>query len=478
MKIFKNIALILLTIVIIIAPFASIIAYATLSEPVYDKTYNAALVDKLDRLKSIKGRKIVVIGGSSVAFGLDSELMEEYMGLPVVNFGLYAALGSKLMLDLAEDYIYEDDIVIFAPEMDRQALSLYFSVNNTLQSVDGSFEILRELDSEHYASLLSGMWDFARGKIKVRNGTNSLGALGIYQRASFNSYCDVDVVRKENIMNGYYDTNNLPMLRAGDYGEELAEFGTYLRDYCSRMPSGARMYLSFSPMNALSIDRDLTPDEICAFGEYICESLGLTSISYIEDYILDAGYFYDTNFHLNDVGTTLRTIRLARDLRLELGITEGVLDVEPEAPALPFYDVAFMGEDENAKYFTYADLPDGAKAIVGISPLGATMEHLTVPLGADGRKVVSIERGALASLNLTSLTVTEDSNLTRFAEGAFDGAGNLCDIYIYKKSGNDINPPSSFVGASKLLRVHIPRDSDFTTHYYWSERGLTFVPID
>ena len=174
----------------------------------------------------------------------------------------------------------------------------------------------------------------------------------------------------------------------------------------------------------------------------------------------------------------LRTIRLARDLRLELGITDGVLDAEPEAPELPFFDVAFMGEDENAKYFEFDDLADGAKAIVGLSELGKTIEHLTIPLGVDGRKVVSIERGAFANGRLTTLTITEDSNLARFAEGAFEGADNLSKIYIYKKSGNDINPPSSFYGASDALVVYIPRDSDFTTHYYWSERGLTFLVMD
>ena len=338
--------------------------------------------------------------------------------------------------------------------------------------------ILFDVDSEHYVSLLGGMWDLARSKAKAKTSGTELGTSGIYQRASFNEYCDICIPRAENIMNGYYDTNNLPMLRQTDYGEELVAFCEYLASYRASLPKGAQMYLSFSPMNALSVDSSLTTQQIADFGAYIGDCLGITPISYIEDYILDAGYFYDTNFHLNDAGVKLRTIRLARDLRLELGIIDGVLDVEPEAPELPFFDVVFNGEDENAKYFTYTDLPDGAKAIAGLSELGLTMERLTVPLGSDGRKVVSIERGALASLRLTTLTITEDSNLARFSEGAFEGAGNLSKIYIYKKSGNDINPPSSFYGSSNSLVLYVPSDSDFTTHYYWSERGLTFVMMD
>ena len=34
--------------------------------------------------------------------------------MPVVNFGLYANLGTKYMLDIAKDFIGKDDIVIIA----------------------------------------------------------------------------------------------------------------------------------------------------------------------------------------------------------------------------------------------------------------------------------------------------------------------------------------------------------------------------
>ena len=70
--------------------------------PVYDNTFIGELGEKYDRLNSIDEPKIVIVGGSSVAFGIDSELMEEKLGMKVVNFGLYANLGTKLMLDLSK----------------------------------------------------------------------------------------------------------------------------------------------------------------------------------------------------------------------------------------------------------------------------------------------------------------------------------------------------------------------------------------
>ena len=108
----------------ILAPFVSVVAFAVSMPAQYTDTFVGELNEKVDRLYEIDEPKIVVVGGSSVAFGLDSAMLEKYTGMPVVNFGLYAALGPKVMLDLSRDGIKEGDIVIIAPELDAQTLSL------------------------------------------------------------------------------------------------------------------------------------------------------------------------------------------------------------------------------------------------------------------------------------------------------------------------------------------------------------------
>ena len=109
----------------IVIPFLSVLFIAFISEPEFENHYANALGEKMDRLMEIKEDKIVIVGGSSVAFGYDSEIIEEYTGMPVVNFGMYAALGTKLMLDLSRAGIKKGDIVIVAPELDPQTLSMF-----------------------------------------------------------------------------------------------------------------------------------------------------------------------------------------------------------------------------------------------------------------------------------------------------------------------------------------------------------------
>ena len=58
-------------------------------------------------------------------------------------------------------------------------------------------------------------------------------------------------------------------------------------------------------------------------------------IGNIDEAIMDAAYFYDTNFHLNDAGRRVRTVRLTKDILSALNIDVTVDETLPEKPALP-----------------------------------------------------------------------------------------------------------------------------------------------
>lgn len=83
----------------------------------YGDTFLGELKYKAARLRETEGARIVTVGGSAVAFGQVSGLIEaELPAYSAVNFGMYAALGTEVMLDLSLPYIREGDIVILSPE--------------------------------------------------------------------------------------------------------------------------------------------------------------------------------------------------------------------------------------------------------------------------------------------------------------------------------------------------------------------------
>ena len=68
--------------------------------------------------------RLIIVGGSAVAFGVDSALLaQELPDYQPINFGLYAALGTRVMLDLSIDELRPGDISIVMPEQQSHAHS-------------------------------------------------------------------------------------------------------------------------------------------------------------------------------------------------------------------------------------------------------------------------------------------------------------------------------------------------------------------
>ena len=61
--------------------------------------YLSALQDKIERLESCVGNRILVVGGSNAAFGFDSQCIQQTTGLDTVNLGLHVSLGLPFYLE-------------------------------------------------------------------------------------------------------------------------------------------------------------------------------------------------------------------------------------------------------------------------------------------------------------------------------------------------------------------------------------------
>ena len=179
-----------LAFVIIVSPILLLFSTTVWLPSQFGNTFVGVLDEKYDRLASIEEPKVVVVGGSSVAFGLDSQKMEEQLGMPVVNFGLYAAIGTKAMIDLSRDQIKEGDIVVLAPELDPQTMSMYFSSKNTLEAVDGNYSLALKFDIDTLLSMLGGLWKHGSDKLGYYL-TEAPDPTGVYNGKNFNEYGDI-----------------------------------------------------------------------------------------------------------------------------------------------------------------------------------------------------------------------------------------------------------------------------------------------
>ena len=72
--------------------------------------------NKLKRLKKIKGNKILFIGGSNVAYGIDCKLVEEKLKLNAMNFGCVVGLGPEILFENVSEFLKPGDTAVLCWE--------------------------------------------------------------------------------------------------------------------------------------------------------------------------------------------------------------------------------------------------------------------------------------------------------------------------------------------------------------------------
>lgn len=295
----------------------------------FGDTFMGELKSKYERLKETSGKRIVLVGGSGVAFDCDSALMDDFFpSYEIVNFGMYAGLGTKAVMDLSENYIHEGDIVILSPEQSEQTFSDYFNGEYMWQAADGAFGMLRDLKSENFEAMLGNFPRFALEKLNYVMKGQKPQTDSIYQKKSFNTYGDIELdTCRENILPNGYDVNQ--KVRFTEDVVQL-EFMDYMNDWAKRLEKkGAVVWYRYCPVNKLSVE-DM--DDLVAYDVFLRQKLDFPVIGNPENSLMEAEWFFDTNFHLNQPGKEVNTVQLIRDMKAMLGDDRAVTVELPEKP--------------------------------------------------------------------------------------------------------------------------------------------------
>lgn len=303
----------------------------------FGDTFMGELKSKYERLKETLGKRIVLVGGSGVAFDCDSALMDDFFpSYEIVNFGMYAGLGTKAVMDLSENYIHEGDIVILSPEQSEQTFSDYFNGEYMWQAADGAFGMLRDLKSENFEAMLGNFPRFALEKLNYVMKGQKPQTDSIYQKKSFNTYGDIELdTCRENILPNGYDVNQKVR-----FTEDVVqpEFMDYMNDWAKRLEKkGAVVWYRYCPVNKLSVE-DM--DDLAAYDVFLRQKLDFPVIGNPENSLMEAEWFFDTNFHLNQPGKEVNTVQLIRDMKAILGDDRAVTVELPEKPHRTWGDVS------------------------------------------------------------------------------------------------------------------------------------------
>lgn len=85
---------------------------------IYDvpNDYLASINDKLDRLETSEPPRLLLVGGSSVAWSTHSAILEQQLDIAPTNLGYHAAVGLNVRIEEARQLAREGDIVVASIE--------------------------------------------------------------------------------------------------------------------------------------------------------------------------------------------------------------------------------------------------------------------------------------------------------------------------------------------------------------------------
>lgn len=450
---------------VILAVPGALAVFAFGLPPQYSRTYLAALQDKWDALARTDGPRVVTVGGSGVAFALRCDLLEQALpGYASVNFGLYAGLGTTVMLELAVPLLHAGDIVIFSPEQSGQTLSDYFNAGAMWQAADGRPALLSALGEDRFGPMAGAFPSFAGGKARLFRDNSAPAGEGIYARSSFNARGDIDCPgRERNVMPGGADPNMPisfdPALPSEDFFEAVNSFAAFCKT------KGAALYYRFCPMNAGAVAKGEL-DRLDAYARELQSRLDCEILGSPAQAVMDPGWFFDTNFHLNEAGAVVYTAALASDLKAALGDPTPVNIPLPEMPA-PAQAVLSEGGSGDGDCFLYARGGDALR-IIALTPKGARREALTIPVSHDGLPVIGFDPSVFAG-NTVLRSLTVQGNVRGIEDNSFNGCNALERIVLAHAAPEDCPVGGGLLEGTDAL-VYVPRDllSTYRTNYFWA----------
>ena len=277
---------------------------------VYDYDYDSALADKFMRLKNTDGKRIILVGGSSLTFGINSPMIQtSFPDYQVVNFSCSYRYGIIPLMDLLENNVREGDIVIFAPEYidTMYANSESGSVANW-EYLESNYDILEEMDLKENRSLLGTFVPYLNGKRKIIPG-KSINSKAAYSRSGMNFQGDLITVRNPG---GPFKASLPSEKLVTSVGMER------FNSLCYKLNNkGASCCFSFPPIciDGMSKEEaDLSTRSFCDRLSSMLDTENCQIISTPGTYVMSNGYFYDNASHLTIEGAAIRTGKLIDDI--------------------------------------------------------------------------------------------------------------------------------------------------------------------
>ena len=282
--------------------------------------YMKAYTLKLNRLQTTESPRLILVGGSNVAFDIDSQTLADSLKMNPINFGLNAGLSLRYIMRDVIRYTRPNDLILLMSEYESfynkgggegAVFSQLLYYNHMHGWIDMSFyEWINALHGflwTPFASLKGRITGFVESHfVSGDKNTNSF----TYSYSGFNSYGDEAAHRS-------YLSEKCPTNEGNDVSNEIVpvndkEEAWFIESYNKLIERKATVYIF--PPAMVEAGLAYRKGKIRAVNAFF-ERHGLSYASSIEQSIFPDSTFFDTQYHLNDAGVQMNTQRLIREIR-------------------------------------------------------------------------------------------------------------------------------------------------------------------
>jgi hypothetical protein len=283
----------------------------------FAKGYLGATIDKHNRLAQQPPPRVVFVGGSNLAFGLDSSEIERSLGYNIVNMGLDLSLGLDFMLREIEPFLARGDVVVISPEYE-EFIDMYPGKVTTLFPEAIVYpRSVQFFSYRHFALLLdegliligeitrAAMRFLSEGVISEQRSDNS------YVRSAFNEYGDItrhhNLKRRDLTIRQFGASSPESITRVID---RLNQFN----DHCRR--EHISVFYSYPPIFTGQLQA--YTEMIYEIASNLSRRLHFPILDTPEEMSFPIDYMFDHEYHLSLAGKQIRTNHLIATLRKEL----------------------------------------------------------------------------------------------------------------------------------------------------------------
>lgn len=279
---------------------------------IYQKVaYGKGLEKKFQKLESINSNKIVITGGSNINFGIDSDLIENRLGIPTINMGLHASFKSYIYIETVIPYLKKGDLLLISCEYDTKLYGASKEVTNYFgyMPFKAKFPVYKNLKA--ISPLLKNYTKISQENIINYNFKKQLVSRGgVYSYDAFkNDNLYEDKINYEMTDKMYNSFTRRKLIPNNDI-----ELITYFKDLKNKLSQLGVEVLFVIPASAKN---RLSKEESINFYKNLSSKTNIKLLSE-RTYLYPKDSMLNSEYHLNKKGRKDRSIKVYKDLAITL----------------------------------------------------------------------------------------------------------------------------------------------------------------